>query len=164
MDQGSPSQCKFWLTCFWNGFLETIAWTTSSDTDPASDMTAQWAIIAGASSEYAYRKQMGKDAIDDLTNTHETKVLAAIEKLIRVHLMTIKSIESHLNSHKYLTHMYAVPVREGYVAKMPGSEFLKKYAIHIFFGTKPEFSAFIGQEKEDEQETQLRNAGFEVKN
>ena len=57
--------------------------------------------------------------------------------------MTLKSIKSHLDGNKYLVHMYALPVESGMEAMLPDSEFMKKFVIRIFFGSKVELRTFI---------------------
>ena len=162
MDTGSS--CTFWTTCMWQGFLKTIGYESSLA--PEQDIKNQWAVVQGASSEYTYRERIGPDAVKDFQKTHETQVLDALHRIVRIQFLNTLGIASHLDAHKYMVHLYAVPVQESCVAKYPGSEFLKKFALRVRFDTKQKFREFVNDELKislDELEARLRNAGFEIK-
>lgn len=165
MDTGSSSSgCTFWTTCLWHSLLQTFGY--ESAVSPEQNMKNQWAVIQGASSEYTYRERIGPEAVDELHNTHETQVLDALQRIAHVGFFNINGMTSHLDAHKYMVHLYAVPIQEGCVAKYPGSEFLKKFTLRVRFGTKQKFREFVNDELKislDELETRLRNAGFEIK-
>lgn len=159
------SGCGFWASCLWQGFLQTLG--CAPTVDPATDMTNQWAIVAQASSEYTYRERIGQSAVDDMQKSYGPNVLGAMQRLCKSHYMTVHGIISHMDGQKYMVHVYCDDkIAEGHIAKLPGSEFLKKFAIRIFFGTKQKFREFVNDQLKmsmEQLDTNLRNAGFEIK-
>ena len=159
------SSCQLWSSCLWQGFLGSLG--IEQPVDDATDLKNQWAVIARASGEASYRSGVGGGNVDEMYPTYSNQVLEAIRIMTTRHTMTLAGIVSHMSVQRYhLVHIYCVPVELGNVATFPGSEYGKKYALRVFFGSRQSFRQYVNDElkiSEADLETRMYSAGFETK-
>jgi hypothetical protein len=156
---------KEMLSCFKSVLFNL--WNTSPyvPLDAGQDLKQQWAIIQQASSEVAYRESLNDDtAMEQMHKDYNEKVMNAVYTLCKEHYMTVMAIASHMQTMKHNVHLYSVSIdanEEG--ARLPGSEFGRRYKVLVYFGNRLKFKAFVQEQLKltmEELDQRLSNSGF----